>query len=63
MTKIKVTLKDKTQFEYESQFYWSCIDKLNDVREDFIELGDYIFKKDEISIIEKINIPDDKESE
>ena len=63
MTKIKVTLKDKTQFEYESQLYWSWIDKLNDVREDFIELGDYIFKKDEISIIEKINIPDDKESE
>ena len=63
MKKAIITLKDGRQFEYESEYIWGCKEELNDNRTPFIEIGKYIFRKDEISIIEIVDLEKEKESE
>lgn len=47
-----ITLKDGRIFYYENDYIWSYKDELNDNRTPFIEIGNYTFRKDDISTIE-----------
>lgn len=61
MKKAIVTLKDGRVFEYQSQYIWGYKDEMNDNRTPFIEIGNYILRKDEISTIEIVELPNKEE--
>lgn len=56
MKKAIITLRDGRVFEYENQYIWGYEEKLNDSRTPFIEIGNYLFRKDEISTIEILEL-------
>ena len=58
-----ITLKYGRIFKYESQYMWGYEEKLNDSRTPFIEIGNYIFRKDEISTIEILELNEEEEGE
>lgn len=53
MKQIIVKLRDNTELEMHKEYaYTSDIkDKLNDYRDNFIEIGDYVFAKDTIASV------------
>lgn len=63
MKKAIITLKDGKKFEYENQYIWGYKDELNDDRTKFIEIGKFVFRKDEILMIEIIELEKEGEQE
>lgn len=65
MRKAIITLTDGRTYEYENQYIWSYVEQLNDDRTPFIEIGNFVFKKNEISVIQIVDLKeeDKKESE
>lgn len=65
MKKIIVKLTDGTIYEYQSEFFWGYEDKLNDLRTEFITIGNLIVKKENVISIETIDLDkvENKESE
>lgn len=53
MKQVIVKLRDNTEIEMHKEYeYTSSIrDKLNDSRDNFIEIGDYVFAKDTIASV------------
>ncbi len=64
MKKISVKLFDGSIFEVTNNDYlWNIEEKLNDTRFDFITLGNMYIKKNDISLIQIIDIEEEKDEE
>ena len=63
MKKAIITLTDGRTYFYENQYIWGYIGELNDNRTPFIEIGNFTFRKNEISTIEIVDLNKTEETE
>lgn len=65
MKKAIITLTDGRTYFYENEYIWGYTEQLNDNRTPFIEIGNFMFRKSEISTIEIVDLSkkEEKESE
>ena len=62
MKKISVKLFDGSVFETtNNDYFWNIEEKLNDTRFDFIALGNMYIKKNDISLIQIIDVEEEKD--
>lgn len=63
MKRAIITLKNDNVFLYKSEYIWSYKDELNNITTPFIEIGNYIIRKDEIRSIEIYDDVDEENEE
>ena len=63
MKRAVITLKNGDIFSYKSEYIWSYKDELNNITTPFIEIGNYIIRKDEIRSIEIYDDVDEENEE
>lgn len=63
MKRAIITLKNDNVFLHKSEYMWSYKDELNNITTPFIEIGNYIIRKDEIRSIEIYDDVDEENEE
>lgn len=63
MKRAIITLKNDNVFLHKSEYIWSYKDELNNITTPFIEIGNYIIRKDEIRSIEIYDDVDEENEE
>lgn len=63
MKRAIITLKNDNVFMYENEYIWSYRDELNNITTPFIEIGNYLIRKDEIRSIEIYDDVDEENEE
>lgn len=61
MYRVKIDLSNRKSLDFTAKYVWDLDVKLNDTRTPFVEIEGYIIKKDDIVLVQREELKEDKE--